>query len=101
MRSIIELIYWVKIFLSPNFFAILIIFILSTIYGYSNWYLVLFIPSIIFGVKLAERARKKYGTSTYFSKPMNTPDIIETWEKEKMREELESKNKSTEQEKKN
>lgn len=100
MRALIELIYWVKIFLSPNFFAILIIFILSTIYSYSHWYLLLFIPSIIFGVKLAERARKKYGTSTYFAKPMNTPDIVETWEKEKMRDEVKRENKSTEQEKK-
>lgn len=88
MRTIIELIYWVRIFLSPNFFSVLIIFILYTIFGYSNWYFLFFIPSIFFGVKLAERGRKKYGTSTYFSKPMNTPDITETWEKEKKRDKL-------------
>lgn len=87
MRTLIELIYWIKIFLSPVFLSILIIFILSTIYSYSNWYLLFFIPSIIIGIKLAERARKKYGTSNYFAKPMNTPDIVETWEKEKVRAE--------------
>ncbi len=96
MRSLIELIYWVKIFLSPNFIAILIIFILSTIYNYNNWYLLLFIPSIIIGIKLAERARIKYGTSTYFSKPMNTPDIKESWEKEKKYDELKEDNRNKE-----
>lgn len=100
MRTLIELIYWIKIFLSPIFLSILIIFILSTKYSYSNWYLLFFIPSIIIGIKLAERARKKYGTSNYFAKPINTPDIVETWEKEKVRDELKKQNISTGEKKK-
>lgn len=86
MRRIIEVIYWIKIFLSPNLFAVLIIFILYNQFDYSNWYLLFFIPSIIIGIVLAEKARRKYGASFYFSKPMNTPDIVETWEMEKERE---------------
>lgn len=78
MRHLIEAIYWLRIFLSPNFAVGLIIAILYSISGFSYWYLILFIPSIIIGVLLAERARKKYGASNYIAQPMNTPDLRET-----------------------
>lgn len=84
MRSIIELVYWIKIFLSPNFAALLIIAILYNIVGFfSYWYLLLFIPSLILGIFLAERARRKYGTSIYDAKHMNTHDITETSKQDK------------------
>lgn len=87
MRTLFEVIFWIKIFLSPNFAVVLIIGLLYKIFGtFSYWYLTLFVPGIFFGVILAERARKKYGTSDYYAKPMNTPDIVETWEIEKRKE---------------
>lgn len=65
MRHLIEAIYRLRIFLSPNFAVGLIIAILYSISGFSYWYLILFIPSIIIGVLLAERARKKYEASNH------------------------------------
>lgn len=82
MRLLIESAYWIGVFLSPNFAALLVIALLYSIYDYfSYWYLLLFLPSIIIGFLLAERARKKYGASNYYAKPSNTPDIVETWER--------------------
>lgn len=83
MSTLIEIAYWIRIFLSPNFVVILIMAILYSVNDhFSYWYLVLFIPGIIIGIALAEQARKRHGTSNYYSKPMNTPDIIEKWEKD-------------------
>lgn len=80
MKTITEYIYWLKIFLSPVFFVTLINVILySVLDSFSNWYLLLYVPGAVAGFLLAERARKKYGTSNYYAKPMNTPDIEETW----------------------
>lgn len=75
MNTLFEIIYWIRIFLSPNFIAGLIIGILSSVWGFSYKYGILFIPSVVIGVFLAERARKKYGTTNYIAKTMNTPDI--------------------------
>lgn len=86
MNRLFEIIYWVKIFLSPNLVIVLLLAILSSTYDFKSWYLLLFIPSIIYGTLLAERVRKKYGTSNFFSKTMNTPDIKETWEIENQKE---------------
>lgn len=76
MRRIIEFIYWVKIFLAPVFAALIIIAIISSLSsGFNQWLLLLFLPAIVFGVLLAERARRKYGSSNFYAKPSNTPDI--------------------------
>jgi|GEM_PF-3688313 len=84
MQTLIEIIYWIKILLSPVFVAVLIIGILYSLNGYfSYWYLLLLIPASVVGIALAERARRKHGTDNYYAKPMNTPDIKETWEKDK------------------
>lgn len=80
MRSIIEAIYWIRIFLSPNFLVGLILAIIHSVSGFRYWQLLLFIPSIVIGILLAERARKKYGTSNYVAKTMNTPDLKENTE---------------------
>lgn len=66
--------------------AVLLIGILSSVFEFSWWFCLLFFPAAVIGVLLAERVRKKHGSSVYWSKPMNTPDLKETWEIEKERE---------------
>lgn len=76
MRRIIELIYWVRIFLAPVFAVVIIIGIIASFSsGFSQWLLLLFIPAVLTGVLLAERARRKHGCSNFYAKPSNTPDI--------------------------
>ncbi|MCB9044575.1 MAG: hypothetical protein H6550_00415 [Chitinophagales bacterium] len=84
MNLLMEMIYWIKIFLSPVFIAVLVIAGLYSLMGHFNyWYFLLFIPASVVGIIMAERARKKHGTGHYYSKPMNTPDIKDTWEENK------------------
>lgn len=82
IEKIFEMIYWIKILLSPILIGTLILIILSSIFGFDVWFCLIYIPSLVVGVIMAERIRKKYGTSNYWSKTMNTPDIKETWESE-------------------
>ena len=80
IQKLIESTYWLRIFLSPVFIAILLIGILSSLSSFNWFFCLLIIPAIIVGIVIAERARKKYGASAYWSKPMNTPDLRETSE---------------------
>lgn len=82
MNTLFEILYWIRIWLSPVFVAGLVIAILSSVWFFSAWYLLLLIPAVLLGTYLAERARRKYGTANYIAKTMNTLDIKETWEKE-------------------
>lgn len=83
IRNFIEAIYWFGIFLSPVLMTVLLIGIVSSIFGFHGYYCWLLLPGAMAGILLAEYARKKYGCSNYWSKPMNTPDIRETWEIER------------------
>ena len=78
--------YLIKIFLSPVFMAILVITIVGSIFGFNQWLCLLFVPALIIGILIAERARRGAGTVEYWSSPMNTPDLEETWRKERDRE---------------
>jgi len=73
---IIEIIYWIAIFLSP---VILFSAIAASIYisNENNFWLSVIVLSlgVVFGVLWAERIRKKYGCSRYMSKILSTPDI--------------------------
>lgn len=57
--------------------AVLFIGILTSIFDFKWFFCLLLLPGIIIGVWLAENKRKKYGSSNYWSKPMNTPDFDE------------------------
>ena len=81
---IIELIYWVLIFLSP----FLISAVISCIIYFTNenllWLSILILTSgFIFGVIYAERIRKKYGCSKFMGRILATPDIWPDEEKSK------------------
>ncbi|TPD69788.1 SoxR reducing system RseC family protein [Flavobacterium microcysteis] len=76
MNKLFEIIYWVKIFLSP---FIIFLFIALAIY-FSNeellWISILLsIIGLVLGIVYAERIRKKHGTTQYMGKIYNTDDI--------------------------
>lgn len=80
MNFLIEGIYWIKLFLSPVLVAILLMVVLSVWNGYTHWYLLLLVAGIIAGIWLAERIRRKYGTSNYYTSLADTPDLPESRE---------------------
>lgn len=76
MNKLFEIIYWIKIFLSP---FIIFLFIALAIY-FSNeellWISVLLsIIGLALGIVYAERIRKKHGTTQYMGKIYNTDDV--------------------------
>ena len=78
MNKVFEIIYWIKIFLSLMLVCTLIILIIGSIFYFYYWLLLLYFPATLIGFYIAERARKKYGTTVFWSKTMDTPDIEET-----------------------
>lgn len=76
MNKLFEIIYWIKIFLSP---FIIFIFIALAIYFFNKellWISVLLsIIGLVLGIVYAERIRKKHGTTQYMGKIYNTDDI--------------------------
>lgn len=78
MNKLFEIIYWIKIFLSP---FIIFLFIALAIY-FSNeellWISVLLsIIGLVLGIVYAERIRKKHGTTQYMGRIYNTDDIYD------------------------
>jgi ACR3 family arsenite efflux pump ArsB len=76
MNKLFEIIYWIKIFLSP---FIIFLFIALAIY-FSNeellWIsVILLIIGLTLGIIYAERIRKKHGTTQYMGRIYNTDDI--------------------------
>ncbi|WP_447636183.1 hypothetical protein [Flavobacterium microcysteis] len=76
MNKLFEIIYWVKIFLSP---FIIFLFIALAIY-FSNeellWISVLLsIIGLVLGIVYAEKIRKKHGTTQYMGRIYNSDDI--------------------------
>lgn len=76
---IMEIIYWILIFLSP-FLALSIIGIIVYLNNPDNsWVsIVLFIIGAILGTILAEKIRRKYGTTTYMGRIRGNSEFIET-----------------------
>lgn len=76
MNKLFEIIYWIKIFLSP---FIIFLFIALAIYLFNEellWISVLLtIIGTVLGIIYAERIRKKHGTTQYMGKIYNTDDI--------------------------
>lgn len=86
MNRLIELIYWIKIFLSP--FLILVAMGL-VVYVYDQHFLwisvLLGLIGAILGVFWAERVRRRTGTAQYMAKIHHTDDIASY--EERMRQE--------------
>jgi ABC-type siderophore export system fused ATPase/permease subunit len=81
-KFITEAIYWVAFFSSPTLIFCIGAFLL---YLYNPSLIVLSIVIVIlgmtFGTLLAEKIRKKYGCSNYFSKLLHMPEL-ETYDDE-------------------
>ena len=69
MDDIMEVVYWIELFLAP-FLPLsiigVIIYFNNTNYGWLS--IVLMITGGVLGILLAERIRKKYGTATYIGR---------------------------------
>jgi len=78
MDDIMEIIYWFQIFLAP-FLPLsiigIIIYFNNTNYGWLC--ILLMILGIIFGILLAERIRRKYGTTTYMGRVKGNSEFME------------------------
>jgi hypothetical protein len=76
MNRLLELIYWIKIFLSP---FLILVAIGWVVYVYDQnflWISVLLgITGTILGVFWAERVRRRTGTAQYMAKIYHTDDI--------------------------
>lgn len=77
MNKLVELIYWIRIFLSPFLVAA---FLAACFYMYNERFLwlafLLLVTGALVGGILAERVRRKYGTTNYVAKIHETPDIM-------------------------
>jgi uncharacterized membrane protein len=79
---------WIEIVLSPLFISFIPFVLLWTNFGFYYIFIAIPIIGLIIGIYWAERVRKKGNLSDYKdSNLMNTPDLIETWEKEKRQKE--------------
>lgn len=78
MDDIMEIIYWIEIFLAPFLaFSIIgvIIYFNNTNYGWLC--ILLMILGGVLGIILAERIRRKYGTATYMGRILGNSEFIE------------------------
>lgn len=79
---------WIYIVLNPIILSVIPFLILWAKFGFSNFYYLLPIIGFIIGLFWAERVRKRGALKDYDGGVLlKTPDLIETWEKEKMRKE--------------
>jgi len=77
MRIITETIYWIGFFLGPFLLSGLVSLILWSSFDVNNVaIMVVLVIGMLTGVLLAERIRKKYGCSEYWSRIYATPDIL-------------------------
>lgn len=73
---IIEVIFWLAIFLSPViFFSAIAAFTYFSDISNFEMAVSIFLVGIIGGIFWAERIRRKFGCSRYMSKILSTPDI--------------------------
>jgi membrane protein YdbS with pleckstrin-like domain len=76
--KIIELINWIKIFLSPfiiSVVAAILLFLSSENYWLQVLSVIIIILGIILGVYFAEKIRKKQGTERFMAKIYESPDL--------------------------
>jgi hypothetical protein len=78
MDDIMEVIYWIQLFMAP-FLPLsiigIIIYFNNTNYG---WLCVtLMLVGVVLGIILAERIRRKYGTTTYMGRIKGNSEFIE------------------------
>ena len=74
---IMEIIYWILIFLTP-LLAIGIIGVIIYLNKPDNYWIsiLLFIAGAVLGIMLAERIRRKYGTTTYMGRIQGNSEFI-------------------------
>lgn len=77
--KIVELINWLKIFLSPVVISLFLAFLVLR-YGIDNYRTQFFaafiiVAGIVVGVYFAEKMRKKYGAEKFMSKIYASPDL--------------------------
>jgi positive regulator of sigma E activity len=95
--GVIEIIFWIAIFLSPLLIGIAIAFIIFLNATKLEWLSIIFISlGFVTGIIFAERVRRKYGCTRYMSRLLATPDIwpTDTYDK-KNRKKPTSKNQNT------
>jgi hypothetical protein len=73
---LIELFYWMTIWLSPALFFSIVAFVLYINNETMAWVSIgLVLIGVVLGAILAERIRKRHGCSHYVAKILGTPDI--------------------------
>jgi hypothetical protein len=76
MNRLVELIYWIKIFLSPFLILVAMGWVVYVYDQHFLWIsLLLGITGTILGVFWAERVRRRTGTAQYMAKIYHTDDI--------------------------
>lgn len=92
---LIESCFWVLSFLSPVFGGFLISAIVYSAIGLSFvGFVIILSISLLVGISFAERNRRKYGSSIYWGKIYETPDIWPVAEGEKDWDRAEKKRES-------
>lgn len=77
-EKVLELINWIKIFLSPFVISLIIgglIFLSSNNIWIQSLSLLIVVLGIITGIYLAEKIRKKHGTERFMAKINESPDL--------------------------
>jgi len=73
---IVELSFWFLLVLSKILIILLLLLILNSLIEINNYInLTVSILGLIYGIYYAEKIRKKYGCSAYWSRIYSTPDI--------------------------
>jgi hypothetical protein len=77
LRRLIEIIFWISLFISPVLFSLLIAFIVVINMNEFNiyWFYSIGAIGIIIGFIFAEYIRRKYGCSNFYSKLLNMPEF--------------------------
>lgn len=89
---LVESVFWLLLVISKVLLFLLITIILGTFIDFNLWiHLSIISLGVLYGIFYAERIRKKYGCSIYWSKIYSTPDITPENENSKN-----SENKSSE-----
>lgn len=76
--KVLELINWIKIFLSPFIISLIIgglIFLSSNNIWIQSISVLIVVLGIITGIYLAEKIRKKHGTERFMAKIHESPDL--------------------------
>lgn len=82
--TIMEIIYWFLIFLSPFLISVIVAVIVYFKNPSNHWLpLGLLIVGTTIGIILAERIRRKYGTATYMGRIQGNSEFIENDPNEK------------------